>query len=640
MFTVLCLAFAAKADVTYTFNFTVEDPENVTIKICDYEDSSKVLEEIDVKEGLNSFEYVISGYSYANLFVNVADGKLLKVHNENGSINYDVANNQLKIYLSPWAWGSTNYTYTIKTFDEATFRPNTVKVTIDNPEGIRMTLRGGNVINADKTEYEIPFNEEYEDVLTIRKAEAEELIYKITANGEEVVKDGLEYNIPLVDRSDEDNIKYVTDVVITQDFPADLTYNVKFVFTNGDPGCISSVTYGDVPVEDFANAEGTTVRPGKKLYVTFNTVDYKIISYQKNDKDPYESSYITIVSEIIGSDFTLTVNAEKYRELTAVLVIEDPETVKVSKGSYDNEVEYDIVAGENVITFSDKAWANDIKIAPRDGYELTRIYDVNNDKEIGIYSWADYTTIYMEENGRYEITTNKIYRDKQLVIFVDDTTPLWSGATFTRGGRKIEAEAGYNMIDFRDKDGLISISATGAPDGAKYYRNYEQLAIDYLSYFSIADPQDKDVIKLFFVGDNAVEHTVTFDMNEGVLDGYEVTKDIFAPVFPEFPVPAIGKTVFTIAPVTRAADDDLTITIGDKAIEPVDGVYSFETEADTTVKVTRATTGIENVISSENGTSDVYNLQGIRVARQANAADVNALPAGIYVVKGQKVIVK
>ena len=80
--------------------------------------------------------------------------------------------------------------------------------------------------------------------------------------------------------------------------------------------------------------------------------------------------------------------------------------------------------------------------------------------------------------------------------------------------------------------------------------------------------------------------------------------------------------------------------VGDSVIEAVDGVYTFETEGDTTVKVSNGTTGIESVISGENTTADVYNLQGIRVARQANADEVNALPAGIYVVNGQKVIVK
>lgn len=642
LFTVLCFAFASNAQRDYTFHLTVDDPTGITVKACDYYDDDKVLESFEMTKGVNTFEFT-SPLSGSNLIISCTADKVLKVHNEDGSVNYNAANNTLKLYLSPWDSfyaDPAEQSYTLKTFDAESFRNHSVKVTLDNPEGIRMTLRGNNVINTDQTEYELAFNDIYEDMLTIRKADTDELIYKITANGEEVEKNGLQYEIPLVDRSDEDDIKYITDVVITQDFPENLNYTVKFVFTNGDPGCVNSVTYGDVPVEDFANENGFVVRPGKKLYVEFNTDEYRLISYQKNDNDPYESSYISIVSETIGSDFTLTVTAEKYKELTAILVIEDPETVKVSRGSYSDEVVYDIVAGENVVKFSDKAWANDIKVEPIDGYELTRIYDAINDKEIGISTWSNYTTIYLEDQARYEISTTKIYRDKNFVVYVDDLSSFYYPVTITRGGRVIETVEGYNTIDFREKDGLISFSASYAPDGSKYYRNYELMNITYLSYFSVTDPQDNDVIKLFFNPENAVEHSVKFDMNEDALEGYEVKKDILTPVFTEFPVPAIGKTLFTIAPVSRAADDDLTITVGEKAIEPVDGVYSFETEADTTVKVTRATSGLENVISGENGTADVYNLQGIRVARQANAVDVNALPAGIYIVNGQKVAVK
>ncbi|MDE5555054.1 MAG: hypothetical protein K2J10_07735 [Muribaculaceae bacterium] len=470
LFTVLCFAFVSKADVTYKFNFTVEDPENVTIKICDYDDPTKVLKEFDVKEGLNSFEYEIIGYSYANLFVNTTEGRILKAHKEDGSISYDVADNALKIYLSPWyyGYGDPEYTYTIKTFDEASFRPNTVKVTLDNPEGIRMTLRGGSVINADKTEYEIPFNDVYEDMLTIRKAVAEELIYKITANGEEVVKEGLEYNIPLVDRSDIDDIKYITDIVITQEFPEDMLCNIKFVFTNDDPGCITSVTYGGEPIEDFANEDVFTVRPGKELVANFNRNDYKIISYQKNDKDPYESSYISIMSEVIGSDFTLTVTAEKYEVYTATIIASNPEQIKMERG-YPSYAKVDLVAGENQITFRKDGYDDKVTVAALDGFDITRIYDETYDKET-VVSTMYSTTIYLDENSKIYIDSEPIVRNEQILVYVDDTMVYNNVPNFSRGGELIPAVNGYQFISYREKDNYITFMATGAYDG-KYYKN-------------------------------------------------------------------------------------------------------------------------------------------------------------------------
>ncbi len=54
------------------------------------------------------------------------------------------------------------------------------------------------------------------------------------------------------------------------------------------------------------------------------------------------------------------------------------------------------------------------------------------------------------------------------------------------------------------------------------------------------------------------------------------------------------------------------------------------------------TTGIEGVlINGDNEPGNVYNLQGMMVMRSANTAeDLKQLPAGIYIVKGKKVIVK
>lgn len=50
-------------------------------------------------------------------------------------------------------------------------------------------------------------------------------------------------------------------------------------------------------------------------------------------------------------------------------------------------------------------------------------------------------------------------------------------------------------------------------------------------------------------------------------------------------------------------------------------------------------TSISNVVKG-NEKVDVYNLSGVRVSSKATADAVNQLPAGVYVVKGQKVIVK
>lgn len=48
---------------------------------------------------------------------------------------------------------------------------------------------------------------------------------------------------------------------------------------------------------------------------------------------------------------------------------------------------------------------------------------------------------------------------------------------------------------------------------------------------------------------------------------------------------------------------------------------------------------IEEVTTDSNDDHDIYNLQGICIRRNATQADIDALPAGIYIVNGRKVIV-
>jgi hypothetical protein len=66
-------------------------------------------------------------------------------------------------------------------------------------------------------------------------------------------------------------------------------------------------------------------------------------------------------------------------------------------------------------------------------------------------------------------------------------------------------------------------------------------------------------------------------------------------------------------------------------------VYTFTVNADTSVKVS-TTNGVSNISVDGNASSEVYNLQGIRVARSAE--NLNSLPAGLYIVNGKKVVVK
>ena len=56
--------------------------------------------------------------------------------------------------------------------------------------------------------------------------------------------------------------------------------------------------------------------------------------------------------------------------------------------------------------------------------------------------------------------------------------------------------------------------------------------------------------------------------------------------------------------------------------------------------ITLPSTGIEGVNVDAQANGNVYNTQGVLVMKNADAAKVNALPAGIYLMNGKKIVVR
>lgn len=66
-----------------------------------------------------------------------------------------------------------------------------------------------------------------------------------------------------------------------------------------------------------------------------------------------------------------------------------------------------------------------------------------------------------------------------------------------------------------------------------------------------------------------------------------------------------------------------------------DGAYVVNVMANTAIEISTASSGINDIEAAKTASSDVYNLQGVRIARNA---DIKQLPAGIYIVNGKKII--
>ncbi len=53
-----------------------------------------------------------------------------------------------------------------------------------------------------------------------------------------------------------------------------------------------------------------------------------------------------------------------------------------------------------------------------------------------------------------------------------------------------------------------------------------------------------------------------------------------------------------------------------------------------------STTGIINNIYNKIENVDVYTIDGVKCLSKANVNEINALPKGVYIVNGKKIIIK
>ena len=53
-----------------------------------------------------------------------------------------------------------------------------------------------------------------------------------------------------------------------------------------------------------------------------------------------------------------------------------------------------------------------------------------------------------------------------------------------------------------------------------------------------------------------------------------------------------------------------------------------------------STTGITNTVYNNSGLADVYTIDGTKRLSKASTDEINALPKGVYIFNGKKIIIK
>ena len=272
-----------------------------------------------------------------------------------------------------------------------------------------------------------------------------------------------------------------------------------------------------------------------------------------------------------------------------------------------------------------------------------------------------------------EFTTEKLVRDDRLIVFTDNDEYASNSIFFQKNSDPIKQ---YNTIEYKpvageeanvfnfnaELDKPVSLEVYDSHydydqwktvyDFPFIYLNGERIecpmdesgySYDFMAYPGLDALKDGDVMKMFKAEPSTYE--VCFKLGEGVevkdvvTDGYTAVESVAEPLT------LFQNTALSFAlPALENERQSYVMTLNDEDVEvPADGKFSYKVDADKAFDIsiyTEPEQGITNVNGDAAANTDVYNLQGILMIRNASKEQISNLPEGLYIVGDKKVIVK
>lgn len=441
--------------------------------------------------------------------------------------------------------------------------------------------------------------------------------------------------------------KPVEKIEVTTEFPADLTYDITFSsFQDFDPDNYSYTPFDGADVFTAYYVDGEQVEPvdgkftvhaGSKFKVGFNADVYKLISMQAGSV--YLSQYsldeennLDVGSVITDLDFAVTV--QRLVPVTFTLKLDiDPSLLKVA---INNTELTGLALGDNTVN----AVAGDYIYFYPSGCEFTSITFNGEEKLYTIPNPNTYSTVIPRDIETVVVQANEIIRDMPFTLYVSglDKPYYWNTQFSMASSYEFEVADGYNTIYTRDEDGTLDFVAYfDETDNVSMaaYQNDVPVSCIYSYFYQEFMPEVNDVIKIFFYDpDNDIvpeQYKVTFntvgDAGVTAIKDRTVKVDV-----------ANGTTEIASGYTEWSISTDSPVAVDGEALVAVDGTYTFVTTAAATVTVGSTTSGIDDLNADGAARGPIYNLQGIRLAD--DAAKAANLPAGIYIVNGQKVAIR
>lgn len=608
VFLMSCISSLTAGATGITIN--IDDVSRVAVKV-------NYVEQNGLVNGDNKLEIADN----TSLTIEAKDGAFLKkvVRKSTSAEEYVSNMKQCYITVTPSSEGET-WTVTSINADDA--RDGKCRIYVDDASKVKVQ-RSGTYTYAELVDgwNDVSFITATELPLTIGSADYSSPLYSVKLNGKAVEAQGSAYRISPANGD---------EIEVLANYP-DKDVPVTFTYANDESkGFITSVKVGETEAEGY-NEAGFSVKLGQKLTITGDANNYKLNQLTVNGSPV---SFYGSYSFVVTGETKIYVDAHKYGVIKAVIDVDHPENVKVYEGySYNNKL-ITLKEGRNEVSLVETSAM--VQILPQSGCNITSVSDGTT-----TYT-ADYSktyTVTLKEGMVLTIKSEATTRDKHAMVYIDDRSAATYYFNFQRGDRSsIDMTTGYNDVAFYDGDNPFGVSWYGAPF-ANVYKNGESVKPMYEGTATYElNLADGDIVKIYLASNPEKQH-VSFKLSGVEADNVSVTCDRLTKI-------ETWAEGFDVLPGTEVAlesktGSQLSVKVnGEPVAASEGGKYTFAVTKATECEVGSVADGISNAIAEGKAESNVYNIQGVLLLKNAAKEQVNSLPAGVYVVGGKKVVVR
>ena len=448
-------------------------------------------------------------------------------------------------------------------------------------------------------------------------------------------------------------------VVIYTDMPEQhAKVHISFEGDGVDAGIVDKVLYGNELIDKAVwSAAEWDVLAGGTVRIYFNetgftdlscTLNGEAVDITKNYQETNRYAELVLDNgDEIDVEYEIVIAAEKEKQCAVTFECAAPEAVVICTNvNWVLGDPLDFTTSGQKFTFTA---GTGLRIAAANGWILDGI--LLNGKEPASGVFVDgYITINNDCTITMNVTDRAELRTKTVVVYVDETVenPAFLSLKFSGEQESQDIKPGYNFVKFGDIDLPMSFGYNVENgNDPTYFVNGEKVTTPEPCPQTIS-LADGSVIKYFH--GLPVQQVVTYNIAEDVAELIQINHDYTVVAdhttttqYALHKGTQIHIKVVEAEAASRAENEaPIVVKVDGNEIQPdADGLYGVKVgDTAPTIAITKAASGLDDILSEGNETFTIYNLQGMAVKSNATAADFNTLPAGVYIANGKKVLVK